>query len=512
MVTETQLFSNLFWPLDGLTDAEYDGAVPGKQRDPEFGGEYGFNPNDEVTGDKPVINNSKLKHNWYFGMRYDFEFTIGDYVGPMDYYFRGDDDFWLYIDGNLVQEVELGGIHNARGAYVDMRSWMSKMGYLADDKLNDKHNMTVFFMERGGTGSCCYMSFTIPNAMPKPNPEVETTQVTVKKEWKDEGKESGRTPISVQLYRKNSSGILEECGSPVRLSESNDWEYSWENLPAKGMDGNAYIYQIKEISNIDGYITGEILEQKEGNTKIFTVTNVRKTDIPIEKKWKGDELKNRPKKIEVQLWKKYEDIPEGTNETQSNSDNPNQETSSTEENFIFPIENDVNWHLVDTQSLLPSAGWKYIWKDKPLYEKVDGRWMKVLYTIKELDGDYLKPGWTPESSDGSDGWYTDTYTGNATDGFTITNTFVKSFSGEIPISKECVDFEGTETFKFNIKEGTFTEANGWHPVSDSSMLETEITVNDNTVTVYLKRIREKLQSDIIITIKGIGYRIDENKE
>lgn len=34
-------------------------------------------------------------------------------------------------------------------------------------------------------------------------------------------------------------------------------------------------------------------------------------------------------------------------------------------------------------------------------------------------------------------------------------------------------------------------------------------VNDNTVTVYLKRIREKLYSDIIITIKGIGYRIDE---
>ena len=33
-------------------------------------------------------------------------------------------------------------------------------------------------------------------------------------------------------------------------------------------------------------------------------------------------------------------------------------------------------------------------------------------------------------------------------------------------------------------------------------------VNDNTVTVYLKRIREKNKTDIIITIKGIGYRID----
>lgn len=34
-------------------------------------------------------------------------------------------------------------------------------------------------------------------------------------------------------------------------------------------------------------------------------------------------------------------------------------------------------------------------------------------------------------------------------------------------------------------------------------------VNDNTITVYLKRIREKLDTDIITTIKGIGYRINE---
>lgn len=34
-------------------------------------------------------------------------------------------------------------------------------------------------------------------------------------------------------------------------------------------------------------------------------------------------------------------------------------------------------------------------------------------------------------------------------------------------------------------------------------------VDNHTITVYLKRIREKLGTDIIITIKGIGYRIDE---
>ena len=42
----------------------------------------------------------------------------------------------------------------------------------------------------------------------------------------------------------------------------------------------------------------------------------------------------------------------------------------------------------------------------------------------------------------------------------------------------------------------------------------EITGNDvdeHTITVYIKRIREKIGTDIIITFKGIGYRIDYEK-
>ena len=34
-------------------------------------------------------------------------------------------------------------------------------------------------------------------------------------------------------------------------------------------------------------------------------------------------------------------------------------------------------------------------------------------------------------------------------------------------------------------------------------------VDDHTITVYFKRIREKIGTDIISTVKGIGYRIDE---
>lgn len=34
-------------------------------------------------------------------------------------------------------------------------------------------------------------------------------------------------------------------------------------------------------------------------------------------------------------------------------------------------------------------------------------------------------------------------------------------------------------------------------------------VNDNTLTVYIKRIRQKLGTDCIKTVKGVGYRLEE---
>ena len=38
-------------------------------------------------------------------------------------------------------------------------------------------------------------------------------------------------------------------------------------------------------------------------------------------------------------------------------------------------------------------------------------------------------------------------------------------------------------------------------------------VNDNTLTVYIKRIREKLEDDpanpkVILTVRGLGYKVD----
>lgn len=41
-------------------------------------------------------------------------------------------------------------------------------------------------------------------------------------------------------------------------------------------------------------------------------------------------------------------------------------------------------------------------------------------------------------------------------------------------------------------------------------------VNDNTLTVYIKRIREKIEDDmtnpkIILTVRGLGYQVNNEK-
>lgn len=37
-------------------------------------------------------------------------------------------------------------------------------------------------------------------------------------------------------------------------------------------------------------------------------------------------------------------------------------------------------------------------------------------------------------------------------------------------------------------------------------------VDDHTVTVYMKRIRSKIGNEVITTVKGIGYRVDEHEK
>lgn len=364
------LFTNKFWPLD--TYENYSG------KDPNFPGTTKFPKNDEGEG---------IDHNWFFGMRYDVDFTLGDYIGPLDYYFRGDDDFWLFIDGILVENVDLGGVHVAEGAYVDLAEWLNANGIVfpatTSEQKNQRHTMSVFFMERGGTGSCCYMKFTLPNAELIPSPDAETVSKTVRKDWKDEL--NYHEGVIVQLKQNDIA-----FGDPIELNEENDWTYTWINLPKfKGANKNElHKYTIEEIA-VEGYISSIVSSEND-----FVITNIKLTDINVEKSWDdaNNQYGTRPSEIQVQLYKKV-----GNGSWQEDGE-----------------------AVILTSNSDSSKDWKYGWQDKPLYEKVGSSYQKVEYKVEEVAADWLVSG-------SNQGWYVGKVTGDQNSGFTITNSYKPTY-------------------------------------------------------------------------------------
>lgn len=179
------LFTNQFWPMDNAPT--WGDTANG--HDPKFG-------TDDIYQTYGLINSDdKQLHNSFFGMTFEVEFELtDDYVGPLNYYFFGDDDMWVFLeypDGSTKLICDIGGVHQAAGEYVDLWNYIQKPedniankdnssndvnndnsnadeSDQEDDRVNPKYKLKFFYTERGASGSTCWMQFTLPsvNAVP----------------------------------------------------------------------------------------------------------------------------------------------------------------------------------------------------------------------------------------------------------------------------------------------------------------------------------------------------------
>ena len=179
-----RMYSNEFWPMDDIAGVGKDGhdfkhgLANGKQT--FVGKDRTGTPN---TSDHP--DGVGAEHNAFFGMQFDLEFTIpAGYVGPLDYAFFGDDDLWLFLedaDGNSQLICDIGGVHQVVGEYVDLRD------YIPNGKAGT-YKLHLFYTERGASGSCCWMQYTLPGIRSVPVdviPGDQTGNLFIEKKLKD---------------------------------------------------------------------------------------------------------------------------------------------------------------------------------------------------------------------------------------------------------------------------------------------------------------------------------------
>lgn len=148
-----------------------------------------------------------------------------------------------------------------------------------------KFNVYTWQPNEGNGGT----EYTITNT-PK---EIPKTSVSVNKLWNGDTEAERPDAISVTLYANNNEY------QTVTIKASDNWSYTWENLPAEDEKSVPIEYTVKETVP-DGYISSV----KEDNAGEFTITNtkIETTSVSVEKRWEGlDEGKAYPQSVQVYL-------------------------------------------------------------------------------------------------------------------------------------------------------------------------------------------------------------------
>lgn len=326
----------------------------------------------QKSGFFPFTDEDDNMTDYGFGMRMDVDFLLnkngtldGNEDGEaMQFSFSGDDDVWVFIDGQLA--LDLGGLHSRRGGTIDF-----KTGTVTYDRVQNEdgqyvsptpvdgsgscpdteflhdlepgtHTLTMYYLERGGNDSNCEIKFNLL---------VVNRQGTLNFQKQDEN----GTALEGALFGLYETTDDIENENPIQEARSDangNVTFDISNLQKDT------IYYMKEIAAPFGYIAGSktytvtVGETQNGtditvngvitgenNQTVSTIKNAKRTTgggtttVTVEKEWKTGVTNDQKVPVTV--------ILKGNNQTVSEE---------------IAKENPVT---------LEKPDWNYTWEDLP---------------------------------------------------------------------------------------------------------------------------------------------------
>ena len=207
--------------------------------------------------------------NFAFGLKIDVSFYLPGKPGQPDsqghtpnrdlfgnemhFQFKGDDDVWVLVDGQLV--LDLGGIHGIEGGDINFSTGVVTVNGQVDQKLSDavkkiaagEHTLTVMYLERGSSQSNSAFYF---NLAPRYSLEIQKEDV-----------------LSQKLLDGAQFSVFTDpaCTQPARLYTSEEAYHKGETARnsftiADGVtqmwglaSGNTYYIKETRAPDADGY-------------------------------------------------------------------------------------------------------------------------------------------------------------------------------------------------------------------------------------------------------------------
>ncbi|MDO4330692.1 MAG: FctA domain-containing protein [Lachnospiraceae bacterium] len=280
----------------------------------------------QISLDRLYSLDYDVASDFYFGMEMKMNFmqpkgglTGKDGQQPMEFYFTGDDDVWVYLDGRLF--LDLSGIHRHVGGEIDFvngevkyYSLNTKTGDVSTEPyktvsfrklvsdpsiLNEKgtfqdytsHSFNFYYMERGSGSSVCRLNFNFPL--------LRQNSISVKKDLSvDEADKLsllGNPDFRFQVLKENGEELFIGGNTDYHIYNENN-----ENIGTGTTDANG-VFTIKanqmavfgDIHENSGrYFVRELLNPEEfsqyGTITVDGSSTTTKYDVTVgEDSFKG---------------------------------------------------------------------------------------------------------------------------------------------------------------------------------------------------------------------------------